>query len=57
MVKNLPVNAGNAGDVGLIPGWGRFPRGGNGNPFEYSCLDRDELDGLQFTGLQRVGHD
>ena len=35
MVKNPPVNA---GDVGSIPGWGRFPGGGNGNPLQYSCL-------------------
>ena len=35
VVKNLPANA---GDVGLIPGWGRCPRGGNGNPLQYSCL-------------------
>ena len=29
----------NAGDPGLIPGWGRFPGEGNGNPFQYSCLE------------------
>ena len=28
----------NAGDVGLIPGSGRLPRGGNDNPLQYSCL-------------------
>ena len=28
----------NAGDMGLIPGSGRFPRGGIGNPLQYSCL-------------------
>ena len=28
----------NAGDPGLIPGWGRFPGGGHGNPLQYSCL-------------------
>ena len=32
MVKNPPANARNAGDVGLIPGLGRSPGGGNGNP-------------------------
>ena len=32
-------NAGDAGDVGLISGSGRFPGEGNGNPFQYSCLD------------------
>ena len=29
----------NAGDVGSIPGWGRYPEGGNGNPFQYSCQE------------------
>ena len=38
VVKNLPANAGNAGDVGLISGSGRSPGGGNGHPFQYSCL-------------------
>ena len=36
MVKNLP---GNAGDVGLIPGSGRYPGGGNDNSLQYSCLE------------------
>ena len=35
MGKNLPANA---GDAGLIPGLGRSPGGGNGNPLQYSCL-------------------
>ena len=39
MVKNLPANAGDAGDVGSIPGSGRFPGGGNGNALKYSCLE------------------
>ena len=37
MVKKIP--AANAGDVGSIPGSGRFPGEGNGNPFQYSCLE------------------
>ena len=32
-------SAHNAGDPGLIPGWGRSPGGGNGNPLQYSCLE------------------
>ena len=36
MVKNPPANAGNAG---AIPGWGRSPGGGNGNPLQCSCLE------------------
>ena len=35
-VKNVPANA---GDAGLIPGSGRSPGGGNGNPLQYSCLE------------------
>ena len=38
MVKNLPANAGAAGDAGLIPGSGRSPGERNGNPLQYSCL-------------------
>ena len=38
MVKNLPANAGTAGEAGLIPGSGRSPRGGYGNPVQYYCL-------------------
>ena len=39
VVKNPPANAGDAGDKGSIPGWGRSPRGGHGNPLQYSCLE------------------
>ena len=38
MVKNLPVNAGDTGDMGSIPGSGRSFEEGNGNPLQYSCL-------------------
>ena len=38
VVKNLPANAGDAGDVGSIPGLERSLGGGNGNPLQYSCL-------------------
>ena len=38
MIKNPPAKEGNAGDVGLIPGSGRSPGGGNDNPLQYSCL-------------------
>ena len=37
-VKDLPANAGDAGDTNSIPGLGSFPRGRNFNPFQYSCL-------------------
>ena len=39
MVKNQPANAGNIRDRGSIPGLGRSPGGGNGNPLQYSCQD------------------
>ena len=39
VVKNLPVNAGDARDVGLIPGSGRSCGGGHGNSLQYSCLE------------------
>ena len=38
-VKNSPANAGDAGDVGSVPGSGRPPGGGNGNGLQYSCLE------------------
>ena len=38
MVKNMPANTGETGDVGSVPGLGRSPGEGNGNPFRYSCL-------------------
>ena len=50
MVKNPPANAGNTGDVVLIPGSGRFPERGNGNPLQYSCLENSMNRGaLQAT--------
>ena len=39
MVKNLPANAGDVRDSGLIPGLGRSLGGGHGNPLQYSCLE------------------
>ena len=39
VAKNLPANAGDAEDMGLVPGSGRFPGGGHGNPLQYSCLE------------------
>ena len=38
-VKNLPANARDMRDTGLIPGTGRPPGEGNGNPLQYSCLE------------------
>ena len=54
------VSVYNAGDLGLIPGLGRFPGEGNGNPLWYCCLE-NPMDGgacwLQSMESQRVGYD
>ena len=39
MVKNLPASAGNIRDLGSIPGSGRSPGEGDGNPLQYFCLE------------------
>ena len=39
VVKNPPANAGDIRDVGSVPGLGRCPEEGNGNPFQYSRLE------------------
>ena len=60
VVKNLPANAEDARDEGLILGLGRSSGKGNGNPLQYSCLENPMDGGVwQATvhGLQRVGHD
>ena len=61
VVKNPPANAGDVRDMSSIPGSGRSPGAGNGNPLQYACLKkkpwREEPGGLQSTGSQRVGHD
>ena len=44
MVKNISVNAGDAGDVGSIPGSGRAPGGGHGDRLQYSRLE-NPMDG------------
>ena len=38
VVKNTPANVGDVRDTGSIPGLGRSPGGGHGNPLQYSCL-------------------
>ena len=43
-LKHLPASACNVGDLGLIPGSGRSPGEGNGNPLQYSCLE-NPMDG------------
>ena len=58
VVKNLPANTGNSREVGLIPGWGRSPGGGNSHPFQYSCESTkipwaEEPGGLQSMESQK----
>ena len=45
VVKNPPADVGDARHLGLIPGPGRSPGGGNGNPLQYSCQDKTEEPG------------
>ena len=57
--KNLPANAGDSGDThDAIPGWGRSPGEGNGNPLQYSCLgnptDKGVWQATQSMRSQRV---
>ena len=57
-VKNQPANAGDIGDMGSLPGAGRSPGEGNGNPLQYACLENPMDRGpgrLQSMGSQRVG--
>ena len=59
LVKKLPANAGDARNVSSIPGLGRFPGEGNGNPLQYPSLEiswTEEPGRLQSMGLQRVRH-
>ena len=55
VVKNLPANARDVRDTGLIPESGRSPGGGHGSPLQYSCLENpiEELGRLQSMGSTR----
>ena len=52
--KNLHADAGDIRDVGLIPGLGRSPGGGNDNPFQYSCLENSTDRGAWRATVHRV---
>ena len=54
MVKNLPANAGDATDEGLIPASWRFPGVGNGNPFQFSCLENSVDRGVWPTKVHGI---
>ena len=54
VVKNLPANAGDIRDTGSIPGSGRAPGGGHGNPLQYSCLENPMDRGAWQAMVHRV---
>ena len=54
MVKNLPENAGDIRNTGLILGQGRYHGGGHGNPFQYSCLENPMDGGAWWATDHRV---
>ena len=54
MIKNPPGNAGDAGDVGLIPELGRSPGEGNGNSLQYSCLGNPMERGAWWAAVHGV---
>ena len=58
--SEVKASASNEGDLGSIPGLGRSPGEGNGNPLQDSCLENPMDGGAWWAtvhGLQRVGHD
>ena len=55
VVKNMPVNAGDLRDVGLILGLGRSPGEGNGNPLKYSCLENPMDIGASKPTVYSIG--
>ena len=54
MVKNLTANAGYIRDVGLIPGLGRDPGEGHGNPLQYPCLENPMDRGAWWTTIYKA---
>ena len=54
VVKNPSVNAGDTRDVGSVPGSGRSPGEGNGNPLQYSCLEKPMDNGAWWATVHRV---
>ena len=54
MIENLPSNAGDTGDTGLIPGLGTSHGIGNGNPLQYSCLENSMDRGAWWATVHGV---
>ena len=57
VVKDLPVNAGDVRDARSIPGLGKSPAGGHGNPLQCSCLENLHGPGTGQAWGHRVRHD
>ena len=53
-LKKLPARAGDARDAGSVPGLGRSPGGGNGNPLRYSCLENPKDRGAWWAAVHGV---
>ena len=53
VLKNPPANAGDAREAGLIPGSGKSPGGGHGNPLQYSCLE-NSMDCIGHGGCKEL---
>ena len=54
VVKNLPANTGDIRNLGSVPGSGRSPGGGHGNPLQYSCLENPKDRGACWATVHRV---
>ena len=54
VVKNSPAHAGDTRDVGSIPGLGRSPGGGHGNPLQFACLESPMDRGAWWAAVQGV---
>ena len=54
MAKNMPVSARGVRDLSSIPGSGRFPGEGNGNPLHYSCLENPMDGGVWWAAVHGV---
>ena len=54
VLKNLPANAGDIREAGSIPGSGRTPGGGHGNPLQHSCLENPVDRGAWWAPAHRV---
>ena len=54
LLKKPPANAGDARNLDSVPGWGRSPGEGNGNPLEYSCLESSMDRGAWWVSVHGV---